>query len=215
MTTDAYTVRKVASRNFNVIDEHGEPLRDTEGNPIRFVSSTAAKAEIAASRNDEAETEDAAVKRDAIDRTITEAEVEALKAGRIDVVVEQSNVDIAAMPRSDRLLAAKAEAEALRVWRASGATDPCTRPMTPILDWLADPDVKSSRRTGTHRKMTVRSAEDDARLDRIVTEARAEGKSWRKVAEALNEAGVPTGQGAAWRDTTAWTVGKRLGLVTV
>jgi len=52
MNPEQFTVTKVASRNYNVLDENGNPLLDAEGVPLRFLSATAAKAEIEASKAD-------------------------------------------------------------------------------------------------------------------------------------------------------------------
>jgi hypothetical protein len=142
---------------------------------------------------------------------LAQAEADASEVDAHDPAVPQNDDEmIARMNRGERLAAALKEGHAVSDWRAAGQTG--ERPETPVLDWMADPTTKPARKPAGERR-TVRTVEQDAELDRVVTEARAAGASWWKVAEALNDAGVPTATGKPWRDTTAWQQGKRLGLV--
>lgn len=141
---------------------------------------------------------------------LAQAEADASEADAANPEILQTEDErIAALSRSDRLVEAIAEGHTIRDWRAAGQQG--DRPATPVLDWMADPTTKPARAPRGERRAS-RSGEQDALLDRTVTEVRAAGGSWWKVANALNDAGVPTSSGKPWRDTTAWQQGVRLGL---
>lgn len=170
MNPNLFTVVKVASRNFNVVDETGTPLVDCEGNPVRFLSATAAKAEIAASLADVA----------------AEGPGELPEAPQADpepVEVASVVADPASMPRVDRLMALKAEVDATKAWKAAGA-DPATQPPTPIGDWMAAPTVrvqaKARRQSGPSADLlaVVRAAfaeNPTVGVSRLYSVARAAG----------------------------------------
>lgn len=119
--------------------------------------------------------------------------------------------EIAQMTPNERIAAATPEKEALMAWRQGGQQGP--RPDTPVLDWM-NVTPREQRRTSKPAAETtpVRSEEQEAQLKEIITTARAEGLSWMKVAEKLNEANVPTPRGGPWWDTTASDYAKRAGL---
>lgn len=218
MNENEYTVVKVASRNFNVVGPDG-PLTDPEGNVLRFKSAGEAKAEIAASVNDAVAVaaEDQPGEAPSVDGDATQAAPAAEPRIRTDyaTVSNLTDDDIAAMSRVERLTAAMVESHALAAWRTSDPDrDPCNRPATPVIDWMKDPNSKPARKpsTSTGRTTVARTAEQDAKLAAIITERRAAGDGWMKVAAAVNDAGIPTPRGGPWWDTTVSDFAKRNGL---
>lgn len=169
MNPNLFTVVKVASRNYNVLDESGSPLVDPEGTPLRFLSVGAARAEIEASQTDAEESAAGSclvcdgpghVAEDCPHGDGLDPEVPA----EAPVVPVAESPDVRAMSRSDRVLAAKAENVALLAWRDAGS-DPEARPATPALDALADPSTPRPGRAAAGPK-----APDDALIS-IVREA--------------------------------------------
>lgn len=121
---------------------------------------------------------------------------------------------IAAMSRTERLVAAKAEMEALRTWRNDGRpVKPGDGPATPVLDWMTDPASKPAATRST--KAAARTPEQEARLAAVIAEGRQcdPPQSWAKIATTIEAEGIPTNRGGKWYDTTVSDLAKKLALV--
>lgn len=143
---------------------------------------------------------------------LARAAADAIMAERAKTAASTPTVaEIKALPVVERLAIARTESQAVKAAKAAGQE----RPPTPILDWMNN-TPKTERMTGTKAAGERKPARDDEsqkQLVAIMTERRAAGDSWAKVAEALQAAGVPTRTGKPWWDSTAHETARRLGLV--
>lgn len=213
MNPEQYEVVKVASRNFQVVGPDG-PVVDSDGQPVRFKSAGEAKAEIAASVDDaKAVAAEDAGEAPQVPQKARKAPKAADEAPNTPAAVDGlTDEQIAAMDRAARLAAALAESKTLTAWRSNGR-EPCDRPATPVLDWMADPTTKPARKPSQGSQAApVRTEAQEQQLRSIISERRAAGDSWGKVAAALTEANIPTPRGGPWWDTTASDLAKRLEL---
>jgi hypothetical protein len=125
-------------------------------------------------------------------------------------------VDPAKLDRLERIEAAKVENAAIKAWKAAGSKGDA--PATPVLDWMNSADATARKSNGAARKASTGSSkltpEVQAEVEKIVKAERKAGHSWKKVADALNAAGLVTARGGQWWDTGAYAVGQRLGLPT-
>jgi hypothetical protein len=123
--------------------------------------------------------------------------------------------EIESMDRVARLKLAKAEHEALVVWKQSGGEG--DRPSTPILDYFADPASVERRHSGKKNGGTRSqglSDEHGAKFDEIVREHRAANTAWKKIAEKLTAEGIPTVSGLAkWGPNMTRRVSRQRGVV--
>jgi hypothetical protein len=156
----------------------------------------------------------------AVDRGI--AIIEAARAAAHDAndgIEFQPTVDVeppadpAAMDRTERIVAAKAEVEAVRAWKAEACGD-TEGPATPVLDWMADPANTVRKAPRSAKAVTAHTDEQLATIRHHISYGREQGLSWGKIAKLIEAEGIPTARGGQWYDTTASDLAKRLGIAS-
>lgn len=129
-----------------------------------------------------------------------------------------SDEQIAAMDRTDRLVAAKAEVAVFQEWLANGAEG--TPPATPVRDWMAGTPraARPARKPNGERKTHEYTPEQLVAIKAIIQQGRTTStpderpQSWAKIAERIEAEGIPTARGGKWYDTTASDLARKLGL---
>lgn len=116
---------------------------------------------------------------------------------------------IAAMPRLDRLAAAKAENAAIKAWRAAGEPEP--RPATPVLDWMNATPVaaRTTSKAKGERTSSRYTAEITETLKARIATDRAAGLGFPAIAAALNAEKFST---ADWTGPKLYAFATRQGI---
>jgi hypothetical protein len=112
-----------------------------------------------------------------------------------------------------RIAAAKAEAAAVKAWKAAGSEG--DQPPTPVLDWMSNTTpadkAKAAAKSNGHRAST-RSPEQEQLILDTIRNGRSQGLSFAKIGKQLDEAGVPTARGGAWDFAVVAAIAHRNGL---
>lgn len=212
-----FQVTKETARKWFVTDTANPGSEPVDGPyKARHLAEVSAEQLNADNPTDEDEAPAPDVDQDAVDRVTAIIEAARAAAHEANDGVEfQPTVEVepptdpAAMDRTQRILAAKAEVDAVRAWKAAGCEG--DSPATPVLDWMADPangtKVHAARSTGKRRSGAL--AADEAAVIAKLAELRAESMSWKRIGEAFADLPFRTTRGEPLGEHTLYLIWKR------